>query len=185
MQNWQKIFIRSAGFGSGFAVIVVSFIVIWMYYTSLPKKPKPWDDTAIVTTYSQLSATTGDRLGLSFRYLVENRTPYDYNLPNDLATAFIKLPESKGLIKDHEIVWDKGTYIPTGQKVAIHFNLTYDYHDYSFPKKDKDNLNKLSEFMNRRLKEIDGFVILDNGKRYKIIFPKSWEEIKSGKTEEE
>lgn len=58
-----------------------------------------------------------------------------------------------------------------GQKVIVTFQLTYDYND-SYPKNDRDNLDKFAKFMNRRLKDLDGFVVLDRENRYQITFPK-------------
>jgi hypothetical protein len=125
---------------------------------------------------------TGDPLLAFFRYIIQNTTPYDYCLPNDSEAAFIQLPNTKGLAKDYEITWDKGTCVPTGQKVAVSFRLSYDYSKYSFPKSDRDNIEKLSAFMNRRLSEIDGFVILDTRNRYQINFPKGWDYKQNKKT---
>jgi hypothetical protein len=176
MTTWKRIFIRSAGIGSGFALTILIVIAFWSYYTSLPKTPKPWNNTAIKASFSELSMNAGESLIANFQYIVENTTPYDYNFPNDGEAAFIILPKTKGLSKDHELTWDRGTFLPTGQKVAISFKLTYHYGEYSFPKSDKENIDKLSSFMNRRLKEIDGFVILDKENRYQINFPRGWEE---------
>jgi len=110
------------------------------------------------------------------------KIPYDYCLPNDNEAAFIQIPGTKGLTKDHDITWDKGTCVPTGQKVAVFFRLNYNYSEYSFPKSDINNLEKFSKFMSRRLSEIDGFVILDNQNRYQINFPKGWEDKQNEKT---
>lgn len=182
MTDWKKIFIRAAGFGAGLALTLLIGIAIWSYISSLPKKPKPWDNLAIKATFSEHTVNMGDHINASFRYQVENTTPFDYCLPNDSEVAFIRLPSTKGLAKDHGIAWDKGTCVPTGQKVAVSLRLTYDYNEYSFPKSDRDNLEKLSKFMNRRLSEIDGFVILDNQHRYQINFPKGWDDKNSDKT---
>lgn len=179
---WKRVFIRSAGFGAGFAVTFLIVVAIWSYFTSLPKRPKPWNNLAIKATYSELSLYTGDPLLVTFQYILENTTPYDYCLPNDSEVAFIQMPKTKGLIKDHELTWNKGTCVPTAQKVAVSFRLTYNYSDYSFPQSEKNNLEKLSKFVNRRLSEIDGFVVLDKQNRYQINFPKGWEDIQTEKT---
>ena len=180
--SWGKVFIRAAGIGAGFAVTLIISFAIWSYITSQPKIPKPWNNSAIVATFSELTVNTGDRIITNFRYVLENKTPYDYCLPNDNEAAFIQIPVTKGLTKDHEITWDKGTCVPTGQKVAVYFRLNYNYSEYSFPKSDINNLEKFSKFMSRRLSEIDGFVILDNQNRYQINFPKGWEDKQNEKT---
>jgi hypothetical protein len=62
-----------------------------------------------------------------------------------------------------------------GQKISTLFQITYDYSE-SFPQKERDNLDKLAKFMNRRFREIDGFVVLDKKNRYEVIFPKGWKD---------
>jgi hypothetical protein len=182
MNDWKKIIVRSASFGAALAITLIIGIAIWSYFSSLPKRPKPWNTSAIKATFSELHLFTGDRLLVTFQYILENTTQYDYCLPNDNEAAFIRMAKNNGLTKDHELTWDKGTCVPTGQKVAMSFKLTYDYNEYSFPKSDKDNLEKLSKFMNRRLSEVDGFVVLDNQHRYQINFPKGWDDKESNKT---
>ncbi|MDP2157986.1 MAG: hypothetical protein Q8K68_09790 [Nitrospirota bacterium] len=180
--DWKTIFIRSAGFGAGLAITFIIGIATWSYFASLPKKPKPWNNSAINATFSDIQMFTGDRLPVTFKYILDNKTQFDYCLPSDNEAAFIRMPKTNSLTKDHELTWDKGTCVPTGQKVAVSFKLTYDYSDYSFPQSDKDNLEKLSKLVNRRLSEIDGFVILDNQHRYQINFPKGWDDKNSDKT---
>ena len=179
MTTWQRIFIRAAGFGVGCVVTIIIAIALWSYFSSRPTKPKPWNESAILAEFSEITVNTGDKIVAHFRYLVENTTEYDYSLPSDGEAAFIKLPETKGLTKDHDIAWDVGTFVPTGQKVAINFRLTYDYSEYSFPKSDIDNIEKFSKFMNRRLSEVDGFVILDKENRYQIDFHRGWKDDKT------
>ncbi|MGH7845535.1 MAG: hypothetical protein ACREQW_10245, partial [Candidatus Binatia bacterium] len=53
--------------------------------------------------------------------------------------------------------------------------LTYEYND-SYPKSDRENLDKVSKFMARRLKELEGFAVLDRTNRYQVIFPKGWQD---------
>lgn len=179
MNTWQRVFIRAAGFGVGCVITIIIAFALWSYYSSLPKKPKPWNESAIKAEYSEIIVNTGDKIVTQFRYLVENTTAYDYSLPSYAEAAFIQIPETKGLAKDHDITWDVGTFVPTGQKVAVTFRLSYDYSEYSFSKSDIDNLEKFSKFMNRRLSEIDGFVVLDKKNRYQINFPRGWKDDKT------
>ena len=181
ISSWRNIFFRAAGFGVGFAVTLLLGIATWSYFSSLPKEPKPWNTNAIKSTFSELTVSTGDRLVANFQYILENTTPYDYNLPTDIEAAFIQLPKTKGLIKDHEISWDKGAFVPKDQKIAVTINLTYDYSEYSFSQNEIADLEKLSQFMNNRLREIDGFVILDKQTSYQINFAKGWSDDKTKK----
>ncbi len=76
--------------------------------------------------------------------------------------------------QQEDLSWDKGVYLPPGEKVTVSFKLTYDYND-AYPRAQRDNMDKASKWANRRLKEVDGFAILGRANRYQIIFPRGWE----------
>jgi hypothetical protein len=175
MGHWQRIFLKAAGFGAGFAAFLVATVAGWIFFKSLPETPKPWNRDAIKATYADIYVTTGDRPVATFKYTLENATPNDYYLPSDPKAAFVILPNEKGMSQDEELSWDNGAYVPAGQKVSASFRLTYDYND-SYPKSDRDNLDKLSKFIARRLKQLEGFVVLDRTNRYQINFPKGWQD---------
>jgi hypothetical protein len=171
MNPWRKVFLRAAGFGVGIVAAVAIAIGAWIYIASLPQTPGPWDREKIKADFADLEVNTGNKLIAIFRYTVENTTRHDYHLPDDPKSAFVVLSEGKGLSQESEITWDRGAYLPPGQKISVSFRLAYDYND-SYPKQDRDNLDKLGKFMKRRLKETDGFVILDKSNRYEIVFLK-------------
>ena len=175
MAPWQNLFLKAAGFGAGFAAFLVAAIAGWQVFQSLPESPKTWNRDAIKATYADLYMNTGDRPVATFKFTLENMSPRDYYLPSDPKAAFVVLPDEKGMSQEEELTWDKGAYVPPGQKVSVSFHLTYDYND-SFPKSDRDNLDKLSKFMARRLKELEGFVVLDRTNRYQVTFPKGWQD---------
>lgn len=175
MAPWQRVFLKAAGFGAGFAALVVGAFAVWLFAKSLPETPKPWNRDAIKATFSDLFANTGERPVATFRYTLENTTPHDYYLPTDPKSAFLILPEGKGMSQEEKLAWDNGAYVPPGQKVTVSFQLTYDYND-SYPKAERDNLDKLSNFLGRRLKELEGFAVLDRANRYEIVFPKGWQD---------
>jgi hypothetical protein len=182
MAPWQRITLKAAGFGAGFAAILVAAIAGWLVFQSLPETPKPWNRDAIKATYADLYMDTGDRPVATFKYMLENTTPHDYYLPSDPRTAFVVLPDGKGMSQEEELTWDKGVYVPPGQKVSVSFKITYDYNE-SYPKSDRDNLDKLSKFMTRRLKELAGFAVLDRTNRYQVTFPKGWQDSPSESNE--
>jgi hypothetical protein len=173
MGMWQRTFFRAAGFGAGFAGFLSIAIAGWLFYQSLPDTPKPWNRDVIKATFVNLRMNPGERPVATFKYTLENTTPHDYYLPSDGKSAFILLPDGKGMSQDEELVWEKGVYLPSGQKVTVSFRVIYDYND-SYPKVDRDNIDKLSKFMSRRLKDLDGFTVLDRENRYQITFPKGW-----------
>jgi hypothetical protein len=48
------------------------------------------------------------------------------------------------------------------------------YSDYEFSQKKANDEKQISPFVDRRLSEIDGFVLFDPTNRYKIDFPNGW-----------
>jgi len=174
MHSWKKIFVRSAGFGFGAATALAIVVGLWILYSSRPVSPKPWNSQAIASKFSDLYVNTGDRIIAEFRYSLESSLDLDYTLPSDKDSAFVVLPEKKGLEKKTEMEWPSGMILPAHQRINIAFRIPYDYND-SYPRKQRDDLYKLNAFMNRRLKELDGFVMLDRKNRYEIKFSKGWE----------
>ena len=174
MYTWKKVFIRSAGFGFGAIMAIALIVGLWLWYNSRPKPVKPWDSQAITSCFSDLQVSVGDRIIAEFRYSLESSLDHDYVLPSDDESAFIVLPDGKGLAKKENLEWPKGAILPAHQKISITFKIPFDYNDF-YPRKHRDDLGKLNAFMKRRLKEIEGFVILDRKRRYEIKFPKGWE----------
>ena len=74
------------------------------------------------------------------------------------------------------MTWDQNLYIPAGQKVNISVTLPIMYSDFNFSKEKAHDEKQLTPFMDRRLAEIDGFVLFDPTNRYKIDFPNGWTE---------
>jgi hypothetical protein len=179
MNPSQKIFLKASGFGAGVLIALVVAISTWFYISSLPEKPKPWDRESIKATNSGINVNIGDKVVITFRYLVENKTKKDYYFPDDTKGTYVVLPKGKGLSQQDEITWDSDAYLPSGPKMSVSFYLTYDY-DESYQKKDQDNTDKLIKFMNSHLKEVDGFVVFDKKNRYEIVFPilfpKGWKD---------
>ena len=169
--------LRAVGFGAGFAVAITLLIGGWTYLESLPSTPKPWNRGAVTASFADLFVEAGDRIVVTFRYTVENKTMQDYYLPSDNQSVLTILPSEKGYASEPELGWDRGAYIPANQKIAVSFRMIYDYND-AYPKTDSNNVNKMNAFLKRRLKEIEGFAILDKEHRYEIMFPKGWKEPK-------
>jgi len=49
--NWKVLFIKAAGFGAGFAVVLLVFAGTSIWYTSRPPKQKPWNTNALIAEY--------------------------------------------------------------------------------------------------------------------------------------
>jgi hypothetical protein len=74
------------------------------------------------------------------------------------------------------MTWEKNLYIPSGQKVNVSTILPITYSEFNFSEQKANDEKQLSAFIDRRLAEIDGFVLFDPTNRYKIDFPNGWPE---------
>jgi hypothetical protein len=72
------------------------------------------------------------------------------------------------------LTWDQSLYIPSGQKVNVSILLPIMYSDFNFSQQKASDEKQLSAFIDRRLAEIDGFVLFDQTNRYKVDFPNGW-----------
>jgi hypothetical protein len=121
--HWSRLFIKAAGVGAGFAVIVCLVVGCWKWYSSRPKAPKPWNKSAIVATFSDL--TTDDNDDIVFYYFVENRTKSDY-LPG--ADTILMFKETKGLREGSgNIGLDPYIFVPPGGRIRVAIHLPGKY----------------------------------------------------------
>jgi hypothetical protein len=72
------------------------------------------------------------------------------------------------------MTWEQNLFIPAGQKVNVSIMLPIMYADYNFSQQKANDEKQLSPFVDRRLAEIDGFVLFDSTDRYKVDFPNGW-----------
>lgn len=163
--SWKRIFVRAAGAGFG-AVLCVAVILgagIWYFGRTSPEPP--WNSDAIVARYADLYMTIGNRMVVTVRYTIENRSGQDYVLPSS-ENLYKVLADGKGLERDPTLKWDGGPIVPAGQLVNVGIQVSYDYEGSS------QDTGEISVFTNRRLAEIEGFAMLDPVKRYDVRFPK-------------
>jgi len=165
--RWKKWFAIGAGIGAGAIVAVTAVLVVILWYSSRPTPARPWNRTAITATFADLYLTQHqDRIVLTFRYTLENHTGRDWRLPGSDALYKV-LPKDKGLERDPTLKWDGGPSVPAGQHINVGLLIEYPYRDGT----GKPN-EKLNNFTNRRLSEIDGFAALDEANRYDLRLPK-------------
>lgn len=121
--------------------------------------------------------TSVPRPRLTFSYSLENRTDSDYSI-GDRSQVLVMaiLPEGKGFQMDEALSLPSSFYLPAKQKVVLSISKESEYND-TYPPRDQADEDKLSAFMTRRIKELDGFVLFDKTRRYKIILPNGWPDV--------
>lgn len=174
--TWKMVALKFVAFGAGFAftVSVIAGVLVW--YSSRPKPEKPWNQSAIKAsaTGTQFSVQS-DRLVADFGYSLQNTTDRDYKLPSD-ARLMVRLAQDMSYRDAPNMTWAQNLYVPSGQKVNVSIRLPVIYSDFNFPHQKANDEKQLSAFIDRRLAEIDGFVLFDPTNRYKVDFPNGWPE---------
>lgn len=182
MGNWKQMALRSAGFGAGFALVssVILSMVLWWF--SRPPKQKPWDDKAIVASYESLDAE-GEANTFRFNYTLENKTDLDYRAENDARVhlaAFLKKSQALSFSSAENLHTDFPIYIPAKSRVRFQIHLGYPYPikpDYNASNDlQHDFYTKMAQYVTNELGNVDGFTLLDDDHRYRIVMPNGWVE---------
>jgi hypothetical protein len=172
MEDWKRIVLRAAGFGAGFAVAVGIVVGVALWWSTRPVKAKPMNSHSIVGSYSGMGMQVrGDAMHLTVTYGLHNTTDKDYSLPT-IGELMIVNPENKGLDSLEGFTWDSTTIIPAGQTANLKFDIPYPLSSYNKTAADLTDDKVMVDFIEKRLKEIDGFKFFDYGNRYEIDLPK-------------
>jgi hypothetical protein len=186
MNSWKRIVLASASFGVGFAIAISAIWVCVVWYKS---RPQPWIDTALKGHFEGLSFKTQPHEGsyvVEFLYNVENHSgrTYEFN-PTNLAVLAV-LTEGNALSKEageyqtSDTTIDGTDFIPAQGKARFRIRVSYQYPP-TFTEKDKDDAEKVSKSVDRRLREISGFAIFDHVNHYRIDMPEGWKNWKDVK----
>lgn len=181
MKSWQRIFVISGGVGAG-AILAAGLVILSVvWYSARPKHPAPWNGTAIKARYDKLDtgATSHGQEEIRFYYVVTNETGSDYKVEQaDLITMMGKLEDERSLLKEERITIDCPFFIPAKQSAL----LTIHVPNFGFKEAKPDRqgneyekyVEKLIQYVNEDMRNLDGFVLYDNSTRYQINFPNGW-----------
>jgi hypothetical protein len=182
METWKKTLLRAVGFGAGFAVVAAFIVAGVLWWSSRPPRVKPWDEKAITASYESLD-TEGDANTFRFVYTLENNTDADYRVENDSSVhlaAFLKRSQALSFSDSKDLSTDYPLYIPAKSRVRFQIHLAYPYPikpNYEASDDEQHDFNtKVAQYVTKELGNIDGFVLLDDGSRYKIVMPNGWAE---------
>ncbi len=152
-----------------------------MWYKS---RPQPWDNAALKASFATIELQTQpqkDTYNTEFVYDVYNNTEKNYKLEPNRLTVMAVLSEGNVLSKDFghyqgsDVVLEGPEFIPPQGKARIKLRISYQYPS-TFTNGDKDNIEKVSQSFNNRLKELSGFVVFDQGNHYRIDMPENWKQ---------
>jgi hypothetical protein len=180
MAPWKKLLLKATGVGAGFAVTTALILATVLWWSSRPPKQKPWDDKSIVASYEGLD-TESDSNKLRFIYTLENKTDADYRVENDSQVhlgPFLKQFQELSFADAETMHSDYPIYIPARSRVRfeLHVNYAYPIKPDSNASEDAqhDFYTKEAQFVANEMSNVDGFTLLDEGHRYKIVMPNGW-----------
>jgi hypothetical protein len=180
--NWKRLFIKAAGFGAGFALMLAVLAGVGLWYWNRPKPPKPWDTQAITAEYIKADVE-GDKNTLVFSYTLQNNTDLDYRVEDASAItlgAKLKQENSISLGGPDSFAADYPIFIPAHGRTRFRLHLpAYPYENRekanATDDEEHDFYTGLAQYLTNHTANLDGFFLFDNAKRIEIIFPSGWQ----------
>jgi hypothetical protein len=185
--GWKKLAVRAFFGGAGFACTLAVIAGAALWYHNRPERPKPWNNTALKATFDTIGFTTGstkdpDSYAVSFYYNVKNNTDRNYVINGSALALMAVLTDGNALSKEFgsyqsgDAAVDGPAFIPPGGTARITMRVSYFYPD-EFTQADKNDMKKVIPSLNRRLKELSGFVVFDEQNHYRIDLPEGWKDM--------
>ncbi len=178
MPTWKKLLLRSAGFGAGFALMLVAVVVVWGWYSARPKRTKPWNRTAILAEYSRINAAGEDK-HFEFVYFLENTTNEDFNVATENQLSVYLKVKPNALLACQECVKIRlPIFIPAKRKCEItvdllHYNLASNVPTGTAEER-KQARELVVKYLKTELSTLDGFTLFDGEHRYEIELRAGW-----------
>jgi hypothetical protein len=181
MYSWKRIVVTAVAAGAGIALSLSLVGGVFAWYKSRPKRPTPWNNSAITAVFDYVDYEGEDET-LLFHYVLENTTNSDYQLlDGSELTVMAKLRRENSLSFDKTTLRvDLPILIPARQRLLVDLHLAYRYTgpvkftSESTPELKNANRMALAEFVKNKLTNLTGFVILDESHRYQINLPQGW-----------
>lgn len=162
-------FLKAAGFGAGFACILILFVVFITWYRNRPVPPPVWNKSAITAKWIKaVPAKAG--VSIALRYAVTNTTSEDYSLDKEAGLFFVGNPKSDVLRPDGKI--GISLFIPSRHTVQAELFVKFEGR----PELQNASEEQLNKLLHDNPPVTDGFEAFDDAKHYEIVFPAGWKE---------
>jgi hypothetical protein len=163
-------------FGFLLALLVTGLI---LYFRPGARAPQPWNSSAITARYvgTQLREVDSGNAALYMAYEVQNHTDSDFRLA-DGPTALVmsRLRADGSLSSQQQVRLSYPTFLPARQRARVALEIP---SPFGWPSDgDPAYQDKLRDFVNQRLGEVEGFVLFDQADRFEIEFRSGWQELK-------
>jgi len=191
ISGWKKLAIRAFFGGAGFACALAIIAGTALWYHNRPERPKPWNTTALKATYNGMEFTIAstkdpDSFSVQFYYNIKNNIDRNYAINGSALALMAVLTDGNALSKEFGNYQSGGAtvdgpaFIPPGGTARIIVRVSYFYPD-GLTETDKNDAAKVVPSLDRRLKELSGFVVFDEQNHYRIDLPEGWKQMKGVK----
>ncbi len=158
--------------GAGLAILA-SVLTGDSWYRS-----RNWDTSALQATFDHVSETTDHHL--EFYYHVRNNTASDYYVDiNSQPTLMAMLEKTHPLSHGYEVIvlWNP-IAVPAGQRALVRISFgklrRNGLKSANLPAGGQMDEQELLNRVNQQFSNVDGFILYDLGRRYRIEFPRGW-----------
>lgn len=179
MTTAKKLIFISASAGASFAVVLALTIAAHQWWVSRPKPPLPWNVQAITAGFEGIRATGTDQR-IAFRYTLRNNTDSDYRIESmDGIWLMGKLehPASLWGNKGGFFKLDLPFFLPAREQARFEIESVLGFKGESKATTgtgEEPTHKELTAFVNKEMGNLNGFVLFDEARHYKIDFPKGW-----------
>ena len=160
-------------------LVALAFGALFLYLRPVIRAPKPWNATAITATYvgAQLRELDSGNAALYLAYEVQNHTDSDYQLADGpSALVMSRLRAGGSLSSQQKVRLSYPTFLPARQRARVALEVPA---PFGWPSdNDPAFQDKLRDFVNQKLTDVQALVLFDQGDRFDIEFPSGWQELK-------
>ena len=163
----------------GFLLALALTAATWYVRAGVGRAPRPWNASAITATYigTQLRELDSGNAALYLAYEVQNHTDFDYRLADGPeALVMSQLRADGSLSSQQPIRLSYPTFLPARQRARVALELL---SPFAWPaENDPAFQDKLRDFVNQKLVDVQSFVLFDQTDRFQIEFPSGWLELR-------
>jgi N-acetylmuramoyl-L-alanine amidase len=152
---------------------------VWYLFPSSGSRAPAWKSGAITATYvgAQFREVEPGNATLFLEYELENHTDFDYRLADGPGLLLMtRLKPDGDLRSQNQIHLSYPTFLPARQRARVALEIA---NPSGWPvENDRLFQDKLKELFNRRLTDVQAFVLFDQADRLQIELPSGWREFK-------
>lgn len=181
---WKRLIVIGASFGVAFALALSAIVAATLWYSSRPKRPKPWNSKAIIATfdYPGVEGDTNPKTIVLY-YTLENTMEADYRMPKkDQLEINGRLRRENSLSGGSLFSIDEDeNFLPPKQRRMFALHLGYPMKAELGPEQTKGDQRRqwqvIANFMKKEMPNLNGFVTFDTVNRYQIELPNGWDNL--------